>query len=124
VWGTAARSRSHDAESEVSRNPNDNTKTTALEAVSGRVRFDDRGNAVWETWRGRRLEHPALQLADEPAGPTLSLENRKGKIVGYDPYQSGMLAKVEHNAPRRKTDLRELSKWIELQRRIQSGTEE
>jgi len=77
---------------------------------SGEVRFDDRGNAVWETWRGGRLEHPALQLADEQLPRDGHKTNPVGLRSGYNPYDSGVLGGKDR--PRRK-DLRALSKWIE-----------
>ena len=77
---------------------------------SGEVRFDDRGNAVWETWRGRRLEHPAIQLADEQLPRDGHKTNPVGLRSGYNPYDSGVLGGKDR--PRRK-DLRALSKWIE-----------
>jgi hypothetical protein len=77
---------------------------------SGQVRFDDRGNAVWETWRGRRLEHPALQLADQQPPRDGHIVNPSGLRSGYNPYDSGILSGKDR--PRKK-DLRALSKWIE-----------
>lgn len=89
---------------------------------SGHVRFDDRGNAVWETWRGRRLEHPGLELANDVTPPVNGLvENKKGLLVGYDPYESGMLHKPGH---RKKKNLRELSKWIELKKNFGNEPED
>lgn len=79
------------------------------------MRFDDRGNAVWETWRGRRLEHPALELADEQPPRNTLKTNGGGLKAGYNPYDSGMLGK---NASRRKKDLRALSKWIESKKSL------
>ncbi|HVC00954.1 MAG TPA: hypothetical protein VND80_02010 [Steroidobacteraceae bacterium] len=96
---------------------------------SGRVHFDDRGNAVWE-WsvatgkfgqevsgeRLRRLEHPALSIAeDAPAPAAAAKPNPAGPVRGYDPYDSGRLDKK--TAPRRKKDLRRLSEWIALKNR-------
>jgi hypothetical protein len=93
------------------------------EATSGQVRFDDRGNAVWDTKRGKRLDHPGLTLLDEEpsaAGPVAKV-NAKGGRIGYDPYESGMLKKKHAEKPRKK-DLRALSNWIQMQKGIgQSG---
>lgn len=77
---------------------------------SGQVRFDDRGNAVWDTWRGGRLEHPALQLADGQPSRDGHTDNPIGLASGYNPYESGILGGKDR--PRKK-DLRALSKWIE-----------
>jgi hypothetical protein len=101
----------------------------------GHIAFDDRGNAVYE-WnedhlaedstegeRARRkaLEHPGLSLVDdEPANAPIR-NNPAGMRVGYDPYQSGLLAK---KPGRKKVDLRELSKWIETRRRLARGSSE
>ena len=48
--------------------------------------------------------------------------NPKGLRVGYNPYESGVLAK---KGPPRKRDLRELSKWMEAKRKAKpDGHEE
>lgn len=108
------------------------------ENSSGRVKFDDRGNAVWEwsvktgvfgreasTSRLKKLEHPALSLIDDaPPPPTpLAKANPKGVTQGYSPYDSGVLAKSKPEtgtAPARKKDLRRLGEWLKL--RKQAGT--
>ena len=100
----------------------------------GRIAFDDRGNAVYE-WndgrfaadgeegeRARRkaLEHPGLSFVeDEQPLNTPIQNNAKGLRVGYNPYESGLLPK-KSAAPKR--DLRELSKWIEMKRRVGGNT--
>ena len=81
-----------------------------LEVPSGQVRFDERGHALWETGRNRRLEHPELKLADEQAPRNTLKTNGGGLKAGYNPYDSGMLPKPSY---RRKKDLRALSRWIE-----------
>jgi hypothetical protein len=78
------------------------------------VRFDDRGNAVWESGRGRRLENPTLALLDDQPERDGHRTNYSGLHVGYNPYDSGVLSK---NGQRHKKDLRALSEWIERQRR-------
>lgn len=106
---------------------------------SGRVKFDDRGNAVWE-WsvstgkfgtevtsnRLKKLENQTLALADDTAlappsaaaaaaGPEIVKENRKGVTQGYSPYDSGLLVKADAQAKTsKKKDLRRLSEWLKL----------
>jgi len=100
--------------------------------VSGRVKFDDRGNAIWE-WakvpgglgrdvipsRLRSIEHPGLSIVDEAPPPTeMARTNPLGLKKGYDPYDSGKLAK-DRNA--RKKDLRKLSEWLKLKKQAQEN---
>jgi hypothetical protein len=96
---------------------------------SGRVKFDDRGNAVWEwavatgsfgtdvsTSRLKKLENQTLSLADDsPPPPTNDIvkPNPKGVVQGYSPYDSGLLAKTAR-APAKKKDLRRLGEFIKL----------
>ena len=95
---------------------------------TGRVHFDDRGNAVWE-WslatgafgrevsseRLQKLEHPALSLADDAPTPFETVRaNPLGTKKGYDPYDSGKLGKAP--APPRKKDLRKLSEFLKLKK--------
>lgn len=87
----------------------------ASHGVSGRVCFDDRGNASWETWRGRRLEHAGLALADQAPSPGAPINVKAAG--GHDPYESGVIMKKTEERPR-KEDLRALSQWIELQKKL------
>jgi hypothetical protein len=96
--------------------------------TTGRVKFDDRGNAVWEwqvqtgafvedvsTARLQKLEHPALSLADDAPSPVETVKsNPLGTKKGYDPYDSGKLGKT--NAAPRKKDLRRLSEWLKMKK--------
>jgi hypothetical protein len=103
---------------------------------TGRVKFDDRGNAIWEwstatgafgrdvsTERLQKLEHPALSIAaeDAPAPCETVRANPLGTKKGYDPYDSGKLGKGP--APPRKTDLRKLSEWLKLKNQA-AGTKD
>jgi hypothetical protein len=95
---------------------------------SGRVKFDDRGNAVWEwavstgsfatdvsTSRLKKLENQTLSLADDAPPPASAIvkPNPKGVVQGYSPYDSGLLAKTER-PPAKKKDLRRLGEFIKL----------
>jgi len=96
----------------------------------GKIKFDARGNAVldWndarlnedsatgERLRSSALSHPGLSIADDDPVPSSAIRpNPKGLRVGYNPYESGMLAKKDR---KKKVDLVELSKVIELQRKM------
>ena len=100
---------------------------------AGRLAEDDRGNVTWQ-WadddalladntsgamqRLRALVDPSLDVVDD--GPTAhGIENPAGLKTGYNPYESGALVKTER---RKKTDLRELSKWIEAKRKLENGS--
>jgi hypothetical protein len=98
----------------------------------GEIKFDERGNAIYQ-WknsllegdskeasklREMALEHPGLSLMDDdppPDGPIRA--NPKAARLGYNPYESGLIVK---KTTRRKTDLRELSRWIEMKRRLEA----
>jgi hypothetical protein len=95
---------------------------------SGRVKFDDRGNAVWEwavttgsfatdvsTARLKKLENHTLSLADDALPPANGLvkPNPKGVVQGYSPYDSGLLAKTDRQ-PAKKKDLRRLGEFLKL----------
>jgi hypothetical protein len=95
---------------------------------SGRVKFDDRGNAVWD-WqlstaslsletpiaRLRKLENPSLSLAEDAPTPFDKVKsNPLGTKKGYNPYDSGKLGKTAA-APKKK-DLRRLSDWFKLKK--------
>jgi hypothetical protein len=95
---------------------------------SGRVKFDDRGNAVWEwsvatgsfatdvsTSRLKKLENQTLSLADEAPPPANGIvkPNPKGVVQGYSPYDSGLLAKSAR-PPAKKKDLRRLGEFLKL----------
>lgn len=95
---------------------------------TGRVKFDDRGNAIWEwsiatgafarevsTERMQRLEHPALSIADDAPTPFETVRaNPLGTKKGYDPYDSGKLGKRPE--PPRKKDLRRLGEFLKLKK--------
>jgi hypothetical protein len=107
-------------------------RDSVIDNVSGRVRHDDRGNAIWEwaiatgkftaessTQRLKKLDNPTLSLAEDAPTPLdLVKQNPLGKVEGYSPYDSGLLAKTV--APRKK-DLRKLSEWLKLKKQAGSN---
>ena len=102
---------------------------------TGRVKFDERGNAVWEwqietgafgmevsTQRLQKLEHPALSIADDAPTPFQTVRaNPLGTKKGYDPYDSGRLAK---KPPPPKKDLRRLSEWLKIKKQAAGNKDE
>ena len=103
---------------------------------TGRVRFDERGNAVWEwslatgafgrevtTARLQKLEHPALSLADDAPTPVDTVRsNPLGTKKGYDPYDSGKLGKRPE--PPKKKDLRRLSEFLKLKKQAEGNKDD
>ena len=113
--------------------PADDTEPTAEMPgnEAGRLAKDDRGNVTWE-WKDEgnlladddlgtaervsALIDPNLDLAEEP--DDIDDPGRPGTQrlkSGYNPYNSGPLGKQSW---KKKKDLRELSKWIELRRKV------
>ena len=106
-------------------------QAAAKDADAGHLGVDDRGNVTWE-WneeapdlvaddtlgaaeRVRALVDPSLQVKedDDPINPIQS--NPKGLKTGYNPYNSGALGKQSW---KKKKNLKELSKWIELRKKV------
>jgi hypothetical protein len=100
----------------------------------GRLATDDLGNVTWE-WtndgdlqaddtlgaaeRLRALVDPRLDVVDDEELNAIK-NNPKGLVKGYDPYSSGALGKQSW---KKKKNLRELSKWIELKRKMEQKKE-
>ena len=62
------------------------------------------------------LVDPKLDVVDDPESSARSpIDNRKGLASGYNPYNSGALGKQSF---RKKKNLKELSKWIELRKKL------
>jgi hypothetical protein len=97
----------------------------------GHLGVDDRGNTGWE-WkddhdlladdslgaaeRMRVLVDPKLEVKDEEVDPMSPAQNNpKGLRSGYNPYNSGALGKQSW---KKKRNLRQLSEWIELRKRM------
>lgn len=98
----------------------------------GRLGTDDRGNVTWQ-WsdddanlladddvgkveRIRALSDVQLEFdggAEEPG--SASHASPKELKTGYNPYDSGMLGKSNR---KKKRNLRELSNWIELRKKL------
>src|SRR5438874_788925 len=85
---------------------------------TGRVKHDDRGNAIWEwavatgkfgidavSQRLKKLEVPSLSLVDDPPTPGSMKANARSQVKGYNPYDSGQAAPA---AKPRKVDLQKL----------------
>jgi hypothetical protein len=105
-------------------------------AQPGQIGFDERGNAVFE-WdgslteegeagdhaRNTALANPGLAIVEDEGPSNAPIRsNPKGLRVGYNPYESGLLAR---KGPKKKPDLRKLSKWLEAKRNAKpEGTEE
>jgi hypothetical protein len=102
----------------------------------GQIAFDDRGNAIYE-WqndaltedgeagdrkRNKALAHPGLAIVEDegPANAPIR-SNPKGLRNGYNPYESGLLAR---KGPAKKRDLRELSKWMEAKKNAKPDGQE
>lgn len=110
------------------RQSNENSGTNVNDKA-GKINFDDRGNAFFE-WRDdlltddnaatqrlrdKALENPGLSLVNEGLPPS-SDETPRDYRLGYNPYESGVFDRATM-APKKKRDLRELSKWIEAKRK-------
>jgi hypothetical protein len=102
-----------------------------MEDEPGRLERDDRGNVTWQ-WsddgelqaddtfgaaqRIKALVDPSLDIKEEEPDPLRAIQaNNKGLKQGYNPYNSGALGKQSW---KKKKDLRKLSEWIELKKKM------
>ena len=119
---------------QASRPPDPQAHRALVVKIRGVSATDDLGNVTWE-WtnegdlqaddtlgaaeRLRALVDPRLDVVDED-NPNEIKHNAKGLVKGYDPYRSGALGKQSW---KKKKNLRELSKWIELKRKMEQKKE-
>lgn len=111
---------------------------TVEPAQPGRIAFDERGNAIYawnedqlslegeegERARRKALDNPGLAMVEDEPVPNAPIKNNaKGLKLGYNPYESGLLSEKQQE-PKKKTDLRELSKWIEMKKRVENNRNE
>ena len=115
----------------MAQKPRDKRPVSPMERTEpGHLAMDDRGNVTWE-WKDdgdlladdtlgsaerlRALSDPNLQIKDDedPMSPIKS--NPKGLKKGYNPYDSGVLGKQSW---KKNKNLRELSKWVELRKKM------
>lgn len=112
------------------RQDHTNPQFARSDAAPGRIEFDEQGNATY-AWgdeflcqdsadadiaRQLALHDPRLSIVEEaPAANVPSQSNPTGLHVGYDPYESGLLARKRRQ---KKRNLHELSQWMEMKRRI------
>jgi hypothetical protein len=130
----------NDRERHATGSDADRTATTTKDPAAnapGQLALDDRGNVNWQ-WSddddlnaddivGRSARVRALAPADlkleEDDLAELAREPipiRHSNRSGYDPYESGEPTKQSW---KKKRDLRQLGKWIELKKRMKEGGE-
>jgi hypothetical protein len=102
-------------------------KPASGDKSTGRVKFDEKGNAVWEwqvatgayslevsTQRLQKLQNPSLEIADDAPNTFDRVRpNPLGNKKGYDPYDSGKLGRPSKPQPK---DLRKLGDWLKLKK--------
>jgi hypothetical protein len=95
----------------------------------GRLGVDDRGNITWQWREDRKLladdtsgaEHRLRALVD----PGLDLAAEDQPSDRFNPYDSFSGTGTDEQAPRRKKkNLRELSRWIELRKKMAAKKDE
>ena len=89
----------------------------------GRIEYDELGNPVWRPFTAvksaqtlnRMLKTDKLSLEDSGSHGIKKVRAEDG----YNPYGSG-LVKADGERPRKK-DLRALSEWVKMKKRLESG---
>lgn len=114
------------------------TKLEETDSVPGQLARDDRGNINWQwsddpalhaddtagaTARIRALTPKSMQLEDEDTAALKGtpIPVRRSPKAGYNPYQSGEPSKKSW---KKKRDLRELSKWLLLKKKMSKRSDE
>jgi hypothetical protein len=128
--------RDRDAATNGEQDPAAGQDPDTTVGATGRLAHDDRGNINWQ-WsddqelqaeddvgrsaRIRALSPAELALEEEADLAELAQEPipvRKVPRGGYNPYESGEPTKQSW---KKKRDLRQLGKWIELKKRMKDG---
>jgi hypothetical protein len=118
--------------------PANEKKLEETDSVPGQLARDDRGNINWQwsddpafqaddtagaTARIRALTPKSMQLEDEETATLKGAPTpvRRSPKAGYNPYESGEPSKKSR---KKKRDLRELSKWVELKKKMSKRSDE
>ena len=120
----------------MAEKPRGKSPNTPPDTGAGHLGADDRGNVTWE-WRDdpnlladdtlggaermRALVDPKLEVKEDDSPTSIVRGNTKALKSGYNPYNSGTLGKQTW---KKKKDLRELSKWIELRKKMAEKKDE
>jgi len=110
--------------------------STGKPPSSGKPKRNERGKALYGT-ESRHVRpsadeadpeflesfnHPGLSTVDDDGPSNAPIRgNEKGLTRGYNPYNSGNLYKTTY---KKKRDMRKLSDWIELKKRMAGKKED
>jgi hypothetical protein len=95
----------------------------------GRIIRNERGGATmeWTTYTEQdAAERVVLQVLETPADGNYSVVPTQGTPApdakpGHQPYGTPAARESDEAAPRRPSDLRKLSEWIKLTRKVESA---